>query len=43
MIHAEFGLAGFYKGLAPCALRSMPVNAFIFLGYELTMSLIQDL
>lgn len=31
--HAE-GTRGFFKGVAPCLLRSFPANAVCFLGYE---------
>jgi len=35
-IHSESGLKGFYKGFTPCIIRSVPANAFCFLGFEFT-------
>eukprot|EP01116_Phalansterium_solitarium_P002188 TRINITY_DN1204_c0_g1_i1.p1 TRINITY_DN1204_c0_g1~~TRINITY_DN1204_c0_g1_i1.p1 ORF type:complete len:331 (-),score=-19.47 TRINITY_DN1204_c0_g1_i1:141-1133(-) len=34
------GLAGFYRGFAPCLLRSFPAYAMMFLGYEWTVHLL---
>lgn len=31
------GLRGLYRGFLPCIIRSMPVNAAIFLAFETTM------
>ena len=33
----EQGPAGFFRGLLPCVLRSVPVNAVTFWGYEWSM------
>jgi solute carrier family 25 carnitine/acylcarnitine transporter 20/29 len=33
-IMKENGVGGFFKGFAPCMLRSFPANAVAFLGYE---------
>jgi len=35
--YAAEGIAGFYRGFAPCLLRAAPVNASTFLAFELTM------
>lgn len=37
----ECGIKGIYRGLLPCALRSMPANAAGFLVFEETMSFIK--
>jgi len=34
IIMKENGPSGFFKGFAPCMLRSFPANAVAFLGYE---------
>jgi solute carrier family 25 (mitochondrial carnitine/acylcarnitine transporter), member 20/29 len=34
-IHAESGINGFFKGLSPCLMRALPVNAAVFLGFEI--------
>ncbi|KAG0236063.1 Mitochondrial carrier protein ymc2 [Actinomortierella wolfii] len=34
---AKEGVAGFFKGFAPCILRAAPANAMTFLGFELAM------
>ena len=31
------GLAGFFRGFAPCMIRAAPVNASTFLAFELAM------
>jgi solute carrier family 25 (mitochondrial carnitine/acylcarnitine transporter), member 20/29 len=36
-IYKEAGIAGLYKGLTPCLIRSFPANAACFLAVELTM------
>lgn len=33
----QIGFKGFYKGLLPCLLRAMPVNAATFLCFELVL------
>lgn len=33
-IYKADGMKGFFKGFAPCLLRSFPANAVCFLGYE---------
>ena len=33
-LYAEAGWRVFFRGLAPCLLRAVPVNAVTFLGYE---------
>ena len=33
------GWRGFYKGLAPCLARGVPVNAGVFTAFEVTMGL----
>jgi solute carrier family 25 carnitine/acylcarnitine transporter 20/29 len=33
-IHANEGLRGFYRGLAPCFIRAFPSNACAFFVYE---------
>lgn len=33
-LYAEAGVRGFFRGLGPCLLRSMPVNAVTFYAYE---------
>ncbi|CAD7697759.1 unnamed protein product [Ostreobium quekettii] len=34
-VHASEGMAGLYRGFAPCIARSFPANAASFLVYEL--------
>lgn len=34
LIMKQSGVSGFFKGFAPCMLRSFPANAVAFLGYE---------
>ncbi|KAF9896630.1 Mitochondrial carrier protein ymc2, partial [Lobosporangium transversale] len=34
---AKEGIAGFFKGFAPCILRAAPANAVTFLGFEMAM------
>lgn len=34
LIYQEHGIKGFYKGFTPCIIRSVPANAFCFLGFE---------
>ncbi|KAF9160094.1 Mitochondrial carrier protein ymc2 [Actinomortierella ambigua] len=34
---AKEGVAGFFKGFAPCILRAAPANAMTFLGFEMAM------
>jgi solute carrier family 25 carnitine/acylcarnitine transporter 20/29 len=34
-IYAKEGFGGFWKGLAPCMIRSFPANAVCFLLYEM--------
>lgn len=35
-VHAQHGLAGFYKGWSAAVLRSFPANGSLFMGVELT-------
>jgi len=35
----EAGPRGLFRGLGPCLLRAFPVNAVIFLSYEMSMGL----
>lgn len=37
-IFAQSGIKGFFRGIGPCLLRAFPVNATIFLTYELCRS-----
>ena len=34
-IYAQSGIKGFFVGLGPCLLRAFPVNAAIFMTYDL--------
>ncbi len=34
-IYAQSGVRGFFRGIGPCLLRAFPVNATIFLTYDL--------
>lgn len=36
-IYENHGISGFYRGLSPCLLRALPVNAAIFGGFEFMM------
>ncbi|CAG8446573.1 11150_t:CDS:10 [Ambispora gerdemannii] len=36
------GYSGFYRGFAPCLLRSFPTNASAILAFETTMRLLKD-
>eukprot|EP01063_Lacrimia_lanifica_P004853 TRINITY_DN12751_c0_g2_i1.p1 TRINITY_DN12751_c0_g2~~TRINITY_DN12751_c0_g2_i1.p1 ORF type:complete len:314 (+),score=24.38 TRINITY_DN12751_c0_g2_i1:57-998(+) len=36
------GVAGFYRGLGPCLARAFPVNAAVFLTYEVSMRALND-
>ncbi|KAF9938021.1 Mitochondrial carrier protein ymc2 [Modicella reniformis] len=38
---AKEGIAGFFKGFAPCILRAAPANAVTFLGFEMAMRLLR--
>ncbi|KAF8983541.1 Mitochondrial carrier protein ymc2 [Entomortierella lignicola] len=38
---AKEGVAGFFKGFAPCILRAAPANAVTFLGFELAMRVLR--
>ncbi|KAF9989943.1 Mitochondrial carrier protein ymc2 [Mortierella antarctica] len=38
---AKEGVAGFFKGFAPCILRAAPANAVTFLGFEMAMRLLR--
>lgn len=40
LIYEESGIKGFYKGFTPCIIRSVPANAFCFLGFEFAKRLI---
>lgn len=37
-IYAKSGVKGFFRGIGPCLLRAFPVNATIFLTYDLCRS-----
>ena len=37
-IYRQSGVKGFFRGIGPCLLRAFPVNATIFLTYELCKS-----
>lgn len=37
-IYAQSGVKGFFRGIGPCLLRAFPVNATIFLTYDLCKS-----
>ncbi len=39
-IQRSQGTAGFFRGFAPCMLRSFPANAVCFLAYEQAKQLI---
>ncbi|KAG0085605.1 Mitochondrial carrier protein ymc2 [Podila epicladia] len=38
---AKEGVAGFFKGFAPCILRAAPANAVTFLGFEMAMRMLR--
>ncbi|KAF9435056.1 Mitochondrial carrier protein ymc2 [Entomortierella beljakovae] len=38
---AKEGIAGFFKGFAPCILRAAPANAVTFLGFEMAIRLLR--
>ena len=38
-IYAQLGIFGFFRGIGPCLLRAFPVNAVIFLTYDLAKQL----
>ena len=42
-LYAEGGLARFFRGVSPCLLRSVPVNAVTFVVYEHSHLLLQKL
>lgn len=42
-LYAESGYKGFVRGLVPCVLRSIPVNAVTFAGFEITLGFINRL
>lgn len=33
-LYKEQGMAGFFRGMAPCLVRAFPVNAAVLVGYE---------
>lgn len=39
-IHAQHGLAGFFRGFAPTICRAFPANAATLLTYEIVSSLL---
>lgn len=39
-IYAQNGIRGFFRGLGPCLLRAFPVNAAIFLAYDLCKTIV---
>lgn len=39
-IHAQHGLAGFFRGFTPTICRAFPANAATFLAYEIVSSLL---
>lgn len=39
IVHKE-GIKGLYRGLGPCVARAIPVNASIFLFYEVSKNLL---
>lgn len=41
-LYATGGVAAFYRGLAPCLVRAVPVNAVTFFGYEYTLRFLQS-
>lgn len=42
-IFMESGLKGFTKGMAPCIMRSVPVNMATFAGFEFVMKLLRKM
>lgn len=40
-IYKTYGLGGFYRGLSPCVLRGLPVNAAVFGSFELATSFLK--
>jgi solute carrier family 25 carnitine/acylcarnitine transporter 20/29 len=40
-IFSEKGLMGFYKGLTPCLIRSIPINAATFLTFETVQKILR--
>jgi hypothetical protein len=40
-VYAAEGLAGFFRGVVPSVVRSLPVNAVTFWGYELSCRALQ--
>jgi len=41
-IYAEAGIAGFFKGFAPCVLRAFPANAACFLALEVALKTLPE-
>lgn len=41
IIYREKGIGGFYKGLSPCLVRSLPINAATFLTFELVQKFLK--
>lgn len=39
-IHAEHGVKGYFRGIAPCLARSFPANAATFVAYEKVVSIL---
>lgn len=37
-IYSSSGIRGFYRGIFPCLIRSVPANAVAFFGYETTVN-----
>ncbi len=42
-MYREGGIARFYRGLAPCLIRSFPANAACFYAYEVSLKLLDKL
>lgn len=42
-MYAADGIAGFYRGLAPCAIRAIPANAVTFLAFEYVKDVLMDI
>lgn len=42
-IYTDAGLAGFWRGFTPCALRAFPANAAAFTGFSLAMDFLHEM